>query len=49
MQNSFVADRTLIQAFEERSVSLPCRDGRMLFKQGEAPIGLYLLKAGKAS
>ncbi|SPE32135.1 putative Cyclic nucleotide-binding protein [Candidatus Sulfotelmatomonas gaucii] len=49
MQNSFVADITLIQALEQRSVSVPCMRGHLLFKQGEAPIGLYLLKSGKAS
>ncbi|HMH14708.1 MAG TPA: cyclic nucleotide-binding domain-containing protein [Edaphobacter sp.] len=49
MQNSFIADRTLIQALEQRSVSVPCSEGRILFKQGEPPIGLYLLKTGKAS
>jgi CRP-like cAMP-binding protein len=49
MQDSFVADRTLIQALEQRSVSMPCSKGLILFKQGEVPIGLYLLKTGKAS
>jgi CRP-like cAMP-binding protein len=49
MPNSFIADRTLIQALEQRSISVPCSKGRILFKQGEAPLGLYLLKTGKAS
>jgi len=49
MQNSFVADRTLTQALEKRSISVPCLRGRMLFKQGETPKGLYILKSGKAS
>src|ERR1019366_417696 len=49
MQNSFVADCTLTQALEKRSISLPCVKGRLLFKQGEAPMGLYILKSGKAS
>jgi CRP-like cAMP-binding protein len=49
MQNSFVADRTLIQALEQRSVSMPCSKGLILFKQGEVSIGLYLLKTGKTS
>jgi hypothetical protein len=47
--DSFIADCTLIQALEKRSVSVPCSKGRILFKQGEAPIGLYFLKTGKAS
>ena len=49
MQNSFVADCTLTQALEKRSISVPCLKDRMLFKQGEAPRGLYVLKSGKAS
>ncbi len=49
MQNSFVADRTLAQALEKRSISVPCLKARMLFKQGESPMGLYILKSGKAS
>ena len=49
MQNSFVADSTLIQALEHRAVPVPCMTGHQLFKQGEVPIGLYLLKSGKAS
>ena len=49
MQNSFVADRTLTQALEKRSVSVPCLKEQALFKQGEAARGLYILKSGKAS
>lgn len=49
MQNSFVADRTLIQALEHRAVPVPCITEHLLFKQGEVPIGLHLLKSGKAS
>jgi CRP-like cAMP-binding protein len=49
MQNSFVADRTLIQALETRSVSVPCLKEQTLFKQGEAARGLFILKSGKAS
>jgi CRP-like cAMP-binding protein len=49
MQNSFVADRTLTQALEKRSVPVPCLKEQTLFKQGEAPRGLYILKSGKAT
>ena len=49
MQSSFVADCTLLQALEKRSISVPCLKGRMLFKQREAPMGLFVLKSGKAS
>ena len=49
MPNSFIADPKLFQALEQRSIPVPCLRGRILFNQGEAPIGLYLLKTGKAS
>ena len=49
MPNSFIADPKFFQALEQRSVSMPCPKGRILFNQGEVPIGLYLLKTGKAS
>ena len=49
MPNSFIANPKLFQALEQRSVSMPCSKGRILFMQGETPIGLYLLKTGKAS
>jgi CRP-like cAMP-binding protein len=49
MPNSFIADPKLFQSLEQRSVSMPCSKGQILFKQGEVPIGLYLLKTGKAS
>jgi CRP-like cAMP-binding protein len=49
MQNSFVADSTLTRALEKRSTSVLCVKGQTLFKQGDAPKGLYILKSGKAS
>lgn len=49
MPNSFIANPKLFQALEQRSVSMPCSKGRILFMQGETPIGLYLLTTGKAS
>ena len=49
MPNSFIADRTLIQALEQRSIPVLCLTGRILFKQGDVPIGLYFLKSGKVS
>jgi CRP-like cAMP-binding protein len=49
MPKSFIADPQLFEALEQRSASIPCSKGQVLFKQGEVPIGLYLLKTGKAS
>jgi CRP/FNR family transcriptional regulator len=49
-QNSspFLADPELIRALEERSTPISCADDRVLFKQGEAPAGLYILRTGEA-
>lgn len=49
MQNSFVADCKLTQALERRSTSVSYVNGGVLFKQGEPPKGLYILKRGNAS
>lgn len=49
METSFVADSALIQALEQWSESLPCWRGLMLFKQGEHPTGLYIIRTGKAA
>lgn len=49
MQRSFVADCRLIEELEKRSASVPFNKGHLLFKQGEAPKGLYILKSGKAA
>ena len=49
MPISFIADRKLIQALKQRSIPVPCSKGRLLFNQGDIPIGLYFLKTGKVS
>jgi len=49
MPKSFIADPKLFQALEQRSIPVPCSKGRILFNQGGGPVGLYLLKTGKAS
>ena len=49
MPKSFIADPKLFQALEQGSIPVPCSKGRILFNQGEDPVGLYLLKTGKAS
>lgn len=49
MQRSFVADRKLIHALEQRSISIQCKQGHLIFKQGEACKGLYFVKSGNVS
>lgn len=47
--SAFVADRKLIQALEKRSQAVSCGEDRVLFSQGEAPTGLYILRSGEAA
>jgi CRP-like cAMP-binding protein len=45
---SFVADGKLIRALVERSQPIPCTEDRILFNEGEDPIGLFILQSGEA-
>lgn len=45
---AFVADRELIEALEKHSTRVLCDEDLVLFTQGEAPQGLYILKGGGA-
>jgi CRP/FNR family transcriptional regulator len=46
---SFVADPELFQALEERSTPVACDEELLLFRQGEPPVGLYILHSGEAT
>ena len=50
-QNSsaFLANRKLIQALERRSHAVSCEEDCSLFRQGDAPSGLYIIHRGKAT
>ena len=48
-QDSFVADRELIHALEKRSQPISCSAGCILFSQGGAPSGLYIIQSGEAA
>ena len=43
---AFVADPQLIQALEEQATCRSYDEERLLFRQGEAPSGLYIVCAG---
>lgn len=43
---SFVADPELIQALGAHATPVPCDSDRVLFRQGEPPVGLYILHQG---
>jgi CRP-like cAMP-binding protein len=47
--SAFVADQELIQGLEKQTVSVFCSEERTLFRQGEDPVGLYILKSGEAT
>jgi len=44
--SAFVADSELIRALEEQSTPISCDEDRVLFHQGDAPVGLFILKSG---
>jgi CRP-like cAMP-binding protein len=47
--SAFLADSELVQALEIRGTPIPCDEERVLFRQGDPPIGLYILLKGEAS
>jgi CRP-like cAMP-binding protein len=47
--SAFLADPELIQALEKRSTPISCDQERVLFRQGDAPAGLYILHKGEAT
>jgi CRP-like cAMP-binding protein len=47
--SAFVADPALIESLEKGSTLISCTADRILFHQGEAPSGLYILKSGYAA
>lgn len=46
--SAFVGDPELIEFLEKRATPVCCEDSRILFRQGEAPVGLYILRKGEA-
>ena len=47
--SAFLADPELIQALEKRATSVSCGEDRVLFRRGDAPVGLFILRAGEAA
>jgi CRP-like cAMP-binding protein len=47
--SAFVADPELIQALEKHSTAITCDADRVLFKQGDHPLGLYILDHGETT
>jgi CRP-like cAMP-binding protein len=47
--SAFVADKDLLEALEKRATSLLCAEDKILFRQGDMPEGLYMLRAGRVT
>ena len=44
--SSFVAVSELVDALSEHAVRIDCGEGRTLFRQGDLPIGLFIVHSG---
>jgi len=47
--SAFVGDEQLIRALKERARPVDCSEDRVLFCQGDEPVGLYILHSGNAA
>ena len=46
---AFLADPELVQTLAKNSIPISCDGDRMLFRQGEASTGVFILKSGTAT
>ncbi|MGA7341169.1 MAG: cyclic nucleotide-binding domain-containing protein [Terracidiphilus sp.] len=46
---AFVADPELLLALAPRATLVPCEEDHVLFRQGDEPVGLYILNRGGAT
>lgn len=46
--SAFVAEQELFEALAKRSTPVDCSEDHVLFRQGDPPLGLYLLRNGYA-
>lgn len=47
--SAFLADPELIKALEKRATRFVCEKDRVLFRQGDLPVGLYIVHKGEAT
>ncbi len=45
--SAFIADPDLIKELEKQSTEICCGEGRVLFKQGDSPEGLFIIDQGE--
>lgn len=48
-EDSFVARTLFFDALDSRSTQLECNENLLLFRQGDRPCGLYLVRSGEVS
>jgi CRP-like cAMP-binding protein len=46
---AFVADPDLVEALKQHATQVDCAEDRLLFKQGDVPVGLYIFCGGEVS
>ncbi|MGC1463889.1 MAG: cyclic nucleotide-binding domain-containing protein [Terracidiphilus sp.] len=47
--SAFLADPELIEALDQRATRFTCDEDRVLFRQGDQPVGLFIIHNGEAS
>ncbi|HMD77541.1 MAG: cyclic nucleotide-binding domain-containing protein [Terracidiphilus sp.] len=47
--SAFLADPELIQALEKHAIEVSCGGDNVLFRQGDPPVGLYILNRGEVT
>jgi CRP-like cAMP-binding protein len=47
--SAFLADPELFQELQKRATPIVCDEDRVLFRQGDAPAGMYILANGEAT
>jgi len=47
--SAFIAEPELLNALETRAIPVACESERVLFRQGDPPIGLYILCKGEVT
>ncbi len=46
---AFQAEPGLIQGLEKQSTAISCKEDRVLFRQGDDPVGLYIVQGGEVT
>jgi CRP-like cAMP-binding protein len=47
--SAFIAEPELLLALEKRATPFTCEEDRVLFRQGDPPTGLFILRKGQAT